>query len=166
VPGTPRVEPLARVQAFVRDLPAITLLVDRWARVDTPAGMLHISGVTTTHHLPADRAALAALGPAPGDGLRLLIAHSPDIAPEAAAAGFDLMLCGHTHGGQIVLPLIGPLFSGSAYGRRFIRGRYRLGRMTLYVTRGLGMEGWGAPRARLLCPPEITVWTILPGDSS
>jgi predicted MPP superfamily phosphohydrolase len=166
VPGTPRVEPPARVEAFVRDMPGITLLVNRWQRVNTPAGALQIAGVTTTHHLAADRAALAALGSAPAAGLRLLIAHSPDVAPEAAAAGFDLMLCGHTHGGQIVLPLLGPLFSGSAYGRRFIRGRYLLGRMTLYVTRGLGMEGWGAPRARLLCPPEITVWTILPSDSS
>lgn len=164
VPGTPLVEPLERVRAFVRDLPSITLLLNQWQTVETPAGTLLIAGLITTHHLPADRAALAGLArrrPAV-DGLRLLLTHSPDVAPEAAALGFDLVLCGHTHGGQIVLPLIGPLFSGSAYGRRFIRGRYALGKTTLYVTRGLGMEGWGAPRARLICAPEITVWTILP----
>jgi len=39
-------------------------------------------------------------------------------------------------------------------------GRYRIGHMTLYVTRGLGMEGFGAPRARFLCPPELVFWEI------
>lgn len=163
VPGTPIVEPLPRVMAFVHGLSNLTLLLNRWQTVTTPAGPLQIAGLVTTHDLPADRAALAALTrSAPETRPRLLLTHSPDVAPEAAAAGFDLMLCGHTHGGQIVLPLLGPLFSGSAYGRRFIRGRYRLGKMALYVTRGLGMEGWGAPRARWFCPPEITVWTLQP----
>lgn len=163
VPGTPLVEPLVCVQAFVEGIPAIHLLLNQWHCASTPAGPLQIAGLITTHDLPTDRAALASLierGPA--DGPRLLIAHSPDIAPEAAAAGFDLILCGHTHGGQIVIPLIGPVFSGSAYGRRFIRGRSTLGRATLYTTRGLGMEGWGAPRARWFCSPEITVWTLTP----
>lgn len=166
VPGTPLVEPLERVHAFVRDLPSITLLLNQWQSVKTPAGTLHIAGLITTHHLPTDRAALDELARQwPAGGAHLLLTHSPDAAPEAAALGFDLYLCGHTHGGQIVLPVIGPLFSGSAYGRRFIRGRHSLGQMVLYVTRGLGMEGWGAPRARLICAPEITVWTILPSPS-
>ncbi len=163
VPGTPVVEPLPRVMAFVHGLTNLTLLLNRWQTVPMPAGPLQIAGLVTTHDLPTDRAALAALARhAPQAGPRLLLTHSPDVAPEAAASGFDLMLCGHTHGGQIVLPLFGPLFSGSAYGRRFIRGRIRLGAMVLYVTRGLGMEGWGAPRARWFCPPEITVWTLQP----
>ncbi|MBL8145364.1 MAG: metallophosphoesterase [Anaerolineae bacterium] len=163
VPGTPIVEPLPRVQAFVRGMPAIHLLLNQWHTAETPAGPLHIAGLITTHDLPTDRAALAeTIRRGPSEGARLLIAHSPDIAPEAAEAGFDLILCGHTHGGQIVIPGLGPLFSGSAYGRRFIRGRYTLGRATLYTTRGLGLEGWGAPRARWFCSPEITVWTLTP----
>lgn len=161
VPGTPTVEPLPRVQAFVRDLPAIRLLLNQWATVETPAGALALAGLVTTHDPPTDRTALAALTrEMPGSGAPILIAHSPDIAPEAARAGFRLILCGHTHGGQIVIPGIGPLFTGSMYGRRFIRGRYTLGDAVLYTTRGLGMEGWGAPRARWFCPPEITVWTL------
>ncbi|HYO87238.1 MAG TPA: metallophosphoesterase [Candidatus Limnocylindrales bacterium] len=167
VPGTPRVEPLARVQAFVNGIPSITLLLNQWHTAETPVGPLHIAGMVTTHHLEADRAALAdLLRQWPASGPRLLLTHAPDVAPEAAAAGFDVYLCGHTHGGQIVLPLVGPLFSGSAYSRRFVRGRYSLGQMTLFVTRGLGMEGWGAPRARLSCAPEITVWTMLPSAFS
>jgi predicted MPP superfamily phosphohydrolase len=43
-------------------------------------------------------------------------------------------------------------------------GRYQLGQMTLYTTRGIGMEGLGAPRARFLCPPEIVLWEIHPKE--
>jgi predicted MPP superfamily phosphohydrolase len=82
------------------------------------------------------------------------------VAPEAAEIGFDWYLCGHTHGGQIRLPLIGALFSSSRLGRRFVMGRYTVGKLQLYVTRGVGMEGLGAPRARFLCPPEIVLWEI------
>jgi hypothetical protein len=90
----------------------------------------------------------------------ILLYHSPDLAPEAAEAGIDLQLSGHTHGGQVRLPLIGALFTGSLYGKRFESGRRQVGEMTLYVTRGLGLEGKGAPRVRFLCPPEISLWEI------
>ena len=97
---------------------------------------------------------------APQDGLKLLLMHPPDIAPEANDAGIDLYFCGHTHGGQIRFPLVGAVFSSSHLGNQFIMGRYELGNMTLYTARGVGMEGLGAPRARFLCPPEIVLWEI------
>ena len=159
VPGTPQVEPLPRVKKFVSRLKNLTLLLNTWVTVPTTAGDLHILGLITTHDLPTDRAALAkAMQTAPPDGIKLLLTHSPDIAPEAAAAGFDLYLCGHTHGGQLRLPLIGALLTASQLGKRFEMGRYAVGKMMLYVTRGVGMEGLGAPRARFLCPPEIVLW--------
>jgi len=161
VPGTPLVEPLPRVVEFVEGLDNLTLLTNRWATVETPCGALHILGLITTHDLKTDREALARMMEnAPDDGLKLLLAHAPDIALEAADAGFDLYLCGHTHGGQIRLPLIGALASSSQLGKRFIMGRYAVKGMTLYTSRGLGMEGLGAPRARFLCPPEIILWEI------
>ncbi len=162
VPGTPIVEPLTRVLTFVEGT-GVDLLANRWQTVETPAGALHILGMMTTHDLPTDRAALAEkLASAPdAPGLRLLLTHAPDVAPEAAESGkIDLYLCGHTHGGQIRLPLIGAVFSSSQLGKRFIMGRYNLQRMTLYTTRGVGLEGLGAPRARLLCPPEIVLWRL------
>jgi predicted MPP superfamily phosphohydrolase len=58
------------------------------------------------------------------------------------------------------LPVFGALFTGSLYGKRFESGRRQVGTMTLYVTRGLGLEGKGAPRVRFLCPPEIILWEI------
>lgn len=163
VPGTPVVEPLPRVLEFVQGLHNLTLLTNRWATIETPCGSLNILGHVTTHDLPTDRRALSEqMKLAPQAGARLLLTHSPDIAPEAAEGGFDLYLCGHTHGGQIRLPLIGALLSSSHFGNRFVMGRYQLGQMTLYTTRGIGMEGLGAPRARFLCPPEIVLWEIRP----
>jgi predicted MPP superfamily phosphohydrolase len=52
------------------------------------------------------------------------------------------------------------------YGRRFGSGRYILEKMILYITRGIGLEGAGAPRVRFLCPPEIIVWEICGPDSN
>ncbi len=159
VPGTPVVEPLARVREFVAGLDNLALLTNEWRTVETTCGALHILGLITTHDLEIDRAALAQMmASAPSGGVKLLLTHSPDIAPEAAAAGFDLYLCGHTHGGQLRLPLIGALLSSSQLGKRFVMGRYQVDQMTVYTSRGLGMEGYGAPRARLLCPPEIIHW--------
>jgi len=90
----------------------------------------------------------------------LLLYHSPDLMPEAVEAGIDLYLCGHTHGGQIRLPLFGALITSSDFWKRYEMGRYEEGNTTLYVSRGLGMEGLGAPRARFLAPPEIVLWTL------
>ena len=66
----------------------------------------------------------------------------------------DLYLAGHTHGGQIRLPLYGPMATGSRYGRRYAAGLFQEKDTTLYVSRGLGFEGGGMPRARFLCRPE------------
>jgi len=103
---------------------------------------------------------LAALGSANPDRFTILLYHTPDLAPEASAAGVDLMLSGHTHGGQVRIPGMGAIYTSSLYGKRFEAGRYLLDRMILSVSRGIGMEGMGAPRVRFLCPPEITLWEI------
>jgi uncharacterized protein len=103
---------------------------------------------------------ISVLGTAAPTRFQILLYHSPDLAPEASAAGIDLMLCGHTHGGQVRLPGLGAIYPSSLYGKRFESGRYLVDRMILYVSRGLGMEGLGAPRVRFLCPPEIILWEI------
>jgi predicted MPP superfamily phosphohydrolase len=161
VSGTPLVEPLSRVNAFVAGLDNLKLLPNQWVTVKTPGGDLNILGLVVTHDMAKDRAMLKKMMlSAPPNGMHLLLMHPPDIAPEANEAGIDLYLCGHTHGGQIRLPLVGALFSSSHLGNQFIMGRYELGRTTLYTARGVGLEGLGAPRARFLCPPEIVLWEI------
>ena len=162
VSGTPLVEPAARVAAFTRDLDNLKWLQNQWLTVQTPGGPLNILGLSVTHDMGKDRALLKKMMlSAPQTGLHLLLMHPPDIAPEANDAGIDLYLCGHTHGGQIRLPFIGAVFSSSHLGQQFIMGRYELGATTLYTSRGVGLEGLGAPRARFLCPPEIILWEIV-----
>ncbi|MCD4738233.1 MAG: metallophosphoesterase [Anaerolineae bacterium] len=90
----------------------------------------------------------------------ILLYHTPDLMPDVAAQGIDLYLAGHTHGGQLRLPLYGALFTSSRWGKRYEMGPYREAATTLYVSRGLGMEGLGAPRARFLAPPEIILWEL------
>ncbi len=99
----------------------------------------------------------AAVRAAGRDSVRVLITHNPDSIEEVAAAGIDLMLCGHTHGGQVAAPFIGPLIVPSNYGRRFAAGAFRVKRTQLYVNRGLGLI---SPPVRLGVPPEITLITL------
>jgi uncharacterized protein len=125
---------------------------------------IRLLGVRTTYDEARDTAALHALTEAPADAsptvLQLLLYHTPDLAPRAADAGIDLYLCGHTHGGQIRAPIYGAIATSSRFGKRYEQGRMQEGAMTLYISRGLGMEGLGAPRARFLAPPEVIVWEL------
>ncbi len=121
-----------------------------------------IAGVECSDDAEIDARKLHALldGRAP-DVFTLLLYHSPDVMPAASTAGVDLYLAGHTHGGQLRLPVFGALVTASIHGKRYEMGAYVEGNTTLYVSRGVGMEGKGAPRARFLCPPEITLFTLM-----
>lgn len=106
--------------------------------------------------------------------LRCLLYHSPDMVVFAAPTGnYDLMLAGHTHGGQVRFPFLrllqdghgsfpwpGAIITGSYTGTRYQSGHYRLQDMDLYVSRGLG-ETDGIP-FRFLCRPELAVIEIGP----
>ncbi len=96
------------------------------------------------------------------DVFSILLYHKPDLAYDARDAGVDLYLCGHTHGGQVRLPLIGALITNSRYGKTFEMGSYTLDGMTLFVNRGLGFTGGNAPRIRFLAPPEVAVIDLIP----
>jgi predicted MPP superfamily phosphohydrolase len=67
----------------------------------------------------------------------------------------DLYLGGHTHGGQLCLPFYGAIVTSSIYGRRYASGLFEEDGTTMYISRGMGLEGGGMPRARFLCRPEI-----------
>lgn len=125
---------------------------------------LTLIGINCTHDLEVDRASFGRVMTSnpTNSGPLILLHHSPDLMPEAAEQGIDLYLCGHTHGGQVRLPFIGPLLTSSRLGRRYVMGHYQEGRTHLYVSRGVGFEGLGAPRVRFLCPPEITLISVEP----
>ncbi|MFO0979872.1 MAG: metallophosphoesterase [Planctomycetaceae bacterium] len=94
-----------------------------------------------------------------GCDLNLLLSHSPDQFRLARHLGYDLMLSGHTHGGQVVLPLIGPVYSPSLYGVSFVAGLFELGSLTLHVSRGLGAKD----PLRWRCRPEMTILEVVIG---
>ena len=86
------------------------------------------------------------------DGFRILLSHTPDHFAWARQHGVDVMLAGHNHGGQIVLPVIGPVFGPSRHGVRYSGGAYWIDPTLLYVSRGLS----GRRPLRFNCPPELT----------
>lgn len=94
------------------------------------------------------------------DGPVILLSHAPDYADTVVFHPrghiVDLMLSGHSHGGQVRLPLIGPLVLPPG-GKKYVEGLFRLGRMQLYVNRGIGAVGLPF---RLNCPPEISLFTL------
>jgi len=89
-----------------------------------------------------------------GERFGFAVMHSPDSAPEVAACGYDLIVAGHTHGGQIALPLAGPLVTNSVMPRRLASGLMRLGGAWMSLSPGLGTSKF-AP-FRFLVPPEVT----------
>ena len=91
--------------------------------------------------------------PAEANGpLRILLSHSPDQIAWARRHRFDLMLAGHTHGGQIRIPLVGPIFCPSRYGVRYAAGVFYQAPTLLHVSRGIA----ALQAIRLNCPPELT----------
>ena len=93
----------------------------------------------------------------PRDECAILLAHEPDFADTSARDGrFDLQISGHSHGGQIVLPIAGPPVL-PRWGRKYPGGLYRVGDMFQYTNRGVGMV---PPYIRFNCRPEITVFTL------
>jgi hypothetical protein len=93
----------------------------------------------------------------PEEGAAILLAHEPDFADVSSLTGrFDLQISGHSHGGQIVLPIIGPPLL-PAMGRKYPSGLYYVNNMLLYTNRGIGVT---TINARFNCRPEITLFTL------
>ena len=100
-----------------------------------------------------------ALGEIPYDAPTILLSHNPDILAESGIEQADLVLSGHTHGGQIVLPLLGPAHTQTEHLRRKeVSGYLRRGKTQVYITRGVGE---GIP-LRFGASPQVTLITVLP----
>lgn len=85
-------------------------------------------------------------------GFRILLSHTPDNLAWARGQNVDLMLSGHNHGGQVVLPVLGPIYSPSRYGVKYSGGVFYEEPTLLYVSRGLSAKH----ALRINCPPELT----------
>ena len=87
----------------------------------------------------------------------ILMAHEPDYADEVVGSGVDLILSGHTHGGQVRIPFM-PLMNLPPMGEKYVEGLFAIGDLQLFVTRGIGTVGIPF---RFRCPPEIALITLV-----
>ncbi len=118
---------------------------------------LHIAGVDDPHYFCCHDLEKARQN-IPSHGPSILLAHSPEVYAEAEQAGFDLLLCGHTHGGQIRLPGSIPLTLNAECPRRFGSGLWRYKGMLGYTSRGTGSS---LLDVRFNCRPEATLHRIV-----
>lgn len=86
----------------------------------------------------------------------IALSHHPDIAEVLAGRRIDLLVCGHTHGGQIRVPFFGALVVPSKHEGRYAAGFHRVGRVLMYVSRGIG----AIPPLRILCKPEVATFVL------
>ena len=134
----------------------VHLLDNRCCVLDVAGSPLAIIGLEYPHlGRPKD----LDLSVIPEGAFRLLLTHSPDNIDWARQHGMDLMLCGHTHGGQIRLPLLGPVCIPSQYGCKYDGGLFQEDATLMYVSRGLG----GDVPLRLRCRPELPKLMLHPG---
>ncbi len=121
---------------------------------------LELAGLTLTA-LAANDSRDRTLTVPPSPRFHVVFGHAPDFALNGLDA--ELLIAGHTHGGQVRLPWIGPLLTLSAVPRSWAAGMTDLGGgRTLLVSRGIGMERGWAPRLRFLCRPELVVLDLAP----
>jgi predicted MPP superfamily phosphohydrolase len=157
VSGSPAVDRPDVVEAVFSGLENVTRLDDEVRMIPWEGGELFLVGIRN-RGLARDGAVLADLKRTiPEGAFTILLYHSPDLIGAAVENQVDLYLAGHTHGGQVRVPIYGALVTFSAFGKQYEMGRYRVDETTLYVSRGVGLEGLGLPRIRLLCPPEIVL---------
>jgi predicted MPP superfamily phosphohydrolase len=129
------------------------LLLNEWTTIQRDGAAIYLAGIDDPHFYRLDNFHRAA-DEIPGDAVSILLSHAPETYRHAAHADFDLMLCGHTHGGQICLPNGTPLRTYSRSPRRFVRGAWHYHTMAGYTSTG---SGTSLVDVRLNCPPEVTL---------
>jgi len=134
----------------------ISLLLNESVALEREGTTLHLAGIDDPHYFQVDNFEKAAAN-IPPDAAAILLSHSPEPYRLAAHAGFDLMLSGHTHGGQICLPGGIALITNASCPRRFCKGAWRHHAMQGYTSTGSGSSVVGV---RFNCPPEITLHSL------
>lgn len=125
----------------------------QWQSIEINGCRVSLAGNELPWHGGAERLGLKSVA---GDDLRILLTHSPDQIRWAGPFEFDLILAGHTHGGQIALPVVGPIVAPSKYGVLYAAGTFEIENAVMHVSRGLS----GDECIRINCPPEVALITL------
>ena len=131
----------------------IRMLLNECETIERDHQRIHLAGIDDAHFYRADNIEKAASG-IPGNEFSILLSHTPEIYRQAAHADFNLMLSGHTHGGQICLPGGVPITLDSVLPRYMGSGAWTYRDMIGYTSVGAGSS---IVPARFNCPPEITL---------
>jgi predicted MPP superfamily phosphohydrolase len=131
----------------------IRMLLNEQVKIERGGAAIHLAGVDDAHFYRMDNIEKAAHG-IPHDAFSILLSHTPEIYRQAAHADFNVLLAGHTHGGQICLPGGIPVLTDSDAPRAYARGPWRFHDMVGYTSAGCGSS---IVDARFHCPPEITL---------
>lgn len=131
----------------------IRMLLNECVVVERGGQQIHLAGIDDAHFYRVDNIEKAA-DAIPLEDFSILLSHTPEIYRQAAHAGFDFLLSGHTHGGQICLPGGIPITLDSALPRSFGSGAWRYNNMAGYTSVGAGSS---IVSVRFNCPPEITI---------
>lgn len=115
----------------------VRMLLNESVALERGGTKIHLAGIDDAHYFRVDNIEKACRD-IPADAVLLLLAHTPEVYRQAAHAGFNAMLCGHTHGGQICLPGGLPVFTNAACPRRMCRGAWRYHGMQGYTSVGAG----------------------------
>jgi uncharacterized protein len=136
----------------------IRMLLNESVAIERCGARIHLAGIDDAHFYRVDNIEKAALG-LPHDEFSILLSHTPEIYRQAAHADFDLLLSGHTHGGQICLPGGVPMTLDAVLPRAMGRGAWKYHDMAGYTSAGAGTS---VVPARYNCPAEITLHQLCP----
>jgi uncharacterized protein len=144
---------------MVPDLEAmgVRMLLNETVVLSRNNARIFLAGVDDAHFYRVDNLEKTAVD-IPDDAYSILLSHTPEIYRQAAHAGFDLLLCGHTHGGQICLPGGFPVTLDADLPRRLGKGAWDYAGMRGYTSAGAGAS---IVPARFNCPPEITLHRLI-----
>ncbi len=129
------------------------MLVNEHIAIERDGERFYLVGVDDAHYFRVDNIEKAVQG-IPPEAPSILLSHTPEIYRNASHAGFDLMLCGHTHGGQICLPGGIPVTLDASCPRYMGAGAWAYNGMQGYTSAGIGTS---IVNVRLNCPPEVTL---------
>lgn len=138
---------------------AFTVLNNRFTPLERNGGRLWIAGSGDAYYKKMDLDKAVPPVSLTNQDPVLLMVHEPDVLPLVARRNVDLMLSGHTHGGQVRFPFVPPIHL-PPLGKKYVEGLFHFGPTQLYVSRGIGTVG--VP-FRFNCPPEIAVLTLEQG---
>lgn len=134
----------------------VEMLINENTSIEKDGEKIHIAGIDDSHYYGTDNLSQADAG-IDDISFKMMVGHSPERLVGAQGHGYGLYLAGHTHGGQVCLPGGTQIVRGASLPRRFLKGKWKYGKMSGYTSNGAGTSGIAV---RFFCKPEIAIITL------